>query len=254
MSATIPEALAAFFRAHSRLALAFSGGADSAYLLYAATACGCDVTAYYVKSAFQPEFELEDARRLAEALGARLVLIPMDVLAEPAVRANPPDRCYHCKRAIFTALIDRARADGYDTLIDGTNASDDAGDRPGMKALRELKVLSPLRECGVTKAALRAYSREAGLFTWDKPAYACLATRIPSGTALTADMLSRVEAAEAALFAMGYSDFRVRVFHGAARLQLKADQWASAAAQHDAIREALRPQFETVLLDMEDRG
>ena len=254
MNSAIPEALAAFFKAHRKLALAFSGGADSAYLLYAATACGCDVTAYYVKSAFQPEFELEDAKRLAGELKARLAVIPLDVLAEPTVRANPPDRCYHCKRAIFSALLDRAKADGYGELIDGTNASDDAGDRPGMRALKELRVLSPLRECGVTKAMLRAYSREAGLFTWDKPAYACLATRVPSGTALTADILTRVEAAEAALFEMGYSDFRVRVFHGAARLQLKADQWAKAAAQRDAIREALRPHFETVLMDMEDRG
>ena len=249
MSATIPEALAAFFRAHSRLALAFSGGADSAYLLYAATACGCDVTAYYVKSAFQPEFELEDARRLAEALGARLVLIPMDVLAEPAVRANPPDRCYHCKRAIFTALIDRARADGYDTLIDGTNASDDAGDRPGMKALRELKVLSPLRECGVTKAALRAYSREAGLFTWDKPAYACLATRIQTDQKIIYKDLKAVEECEGLMMDLGLRDFRVRVRGKNALVQIREEDLELYENERDAIEGTIMRYFKKVTLD-----
>ena len=153
MTATVPEALKDFFRAHPHLALAFSGGTDSAYLLCAALACGCDVTAYYVHSPFQPAFELEDARRLAEQLRARLKILEMDILSDAAVRANPPDRCYHCKVRIFTALLDAAQSDGYTALVDGTNASDDAADRPGMKALRELKVLSPLRECGITKAS-----------------------------------------------------------------------------------------------------
>ena len=250
----VPEPLAAFFQAHPRLALAFSGGVDSAYLLYAATACGCDVEALYARSAFQPAFERADAQRLARQLNARLVEVPLDVLAVEAVRLNPADRCYHCKQAIFSALIARARADGYDLVIDGTNASDDASDRPGMRALTELKVLSPLRLCSVTKAQVRAYSREAGLFTWDKPAYACLATRVPSGTPLTAGLLARVEASESALFEMGFTDFRVRVFHDAARLQLPPDQLTRALERREDIRTALRPHFETVLLDLKDRG
>ena len=180
--------------------------------------------------------------------------VPLDVLAVEAVRANPEDRCYHCKRAIFTALIEAARADGYARIMDGTNASDDAGDRPGMRALKELSVLSPLRLCGIDKAAVREYSRRAGLFTADKPAYACLATRVPAGTPIDADTLRRVEAAEAALFDMGYTDFRVRVFHGAARLQLPAAQLARAVAERQAIRRALSPGFDAVLLDLKDRG
>lgn len=250
----IPDALRRFFAEHPRVALAFSGGVDSAYLLYAAGACGRDVTAYIVKSPFQPAFELMDARRLAAALGARLRVVEADPLAVPEVRANPPDRCLYCKRAIFAALQAAARADGYDTLIDGTNASDDAGDRPGMRALKELGVLSPLRLCGVTKAAVREYSRQAGLFTWDKPAYACLATRVPAGTALTPALLQRVEAAEAALFRMGFSDFRCRVFYGAARLQFPAKQLARATRDRAAIRAALKPYFDIILLDTEDRG
>ena len=249
----VPEALRAFFQAHPRLALAFSGGVDSGYLLYAALACGCDVTALYAASAFQPAFERADAERLAAQLGAPLVFVPVDVLAIGDVRDNPENRCYHCKRALFTALIGAARAAGCDAIMDGTNASDDAGDRPGMKALGELNVLSPLRACGITKARVREYSRRAGLFTWNKPAYACLATRIPAGTPITAEALQSVEGAESALFALGYSDFRVRLFHGAARIQLPGDQLSRAVAGRTAIREALAPWFETVLLDLKER-
>ena len=253
-SDAVPSALADFFAAHPRAALAFSGGTDSAFLLYAAMACGCDVRAYYARSAFQPEFERRDALRLAAQLGAPLIEVPLDVLAVEDVRRNPENRCYHCKRAIFTALIEAARADGYAEIMDGTNASDDAGDRPGMRALTELSVLSPLRLCGIDKAAVRAHSSRAGLFTADKPAYACLATRVPAGTPIDAATLRRVEAAEAALFDMGFADFRVRVFHGAARLQLPAAQLARAVAERQAIRAALSPGFDTVLLDLKDRG
>ena len=250
---TVPQSLRAFFEAHPRLALAFSGGVDSAYLLYAARACGCDVAPFYARSAFQPEFERRDALRLAAQLDVALYEVPLDVLAVEAVRLNPVNRCYHCKRAIFTALLAAARARGYDAVMDGTNASDDAGDRPGMRALGELGVLSPLRLCGVTKDEVREYSRRAGLFTWDKPAYACLATRVPSGTPITSDMLASVEGAEGALFEMGFTDFRVRLFHGAARLQLPGGQMARALDRRAELRAALAPWFDTVMLDLKDR-
>lgn len=252
-SYTVPQSLRAFFAEHSRMALAFSGGVDSAYLLYAARACGCDVAAFYAQSAFQPEFERRDAQRLAEQLDVPLNVVPLDVLAVAAVRDNPADRCYHCKKAIFTALLAAAEAQGYEAVMDGTNASDDTSDRPGMKALVELGVLSPLRLCGITKAQVREYSRAAGLFTWDKPAYACLATRIPTGTPITDEDLNRVEGAEAALFALGFSDFRVRLFHGAARLQLPGAQMAEAIARREEIRGALAPWIEIVMLDLKDR-
>ncbi|MBS6283399.1 MAG: ATP-dependent sacrificial sulfur transferase LarE [Oscillospiraceae bacterium] len=245
--------LQAFFQANPRAALAFSGGVDSAYLLWAGRHWGCDLTAYYVRTAFQPEFEYEDARRLAEEVGVPLRVVEADVLSVPLAAANGPDRCYHCKRALFALLWEAARRDGHTLLLDGTNASDDAGDRPGMRALRELEVRSPLRECGLTKAEIRAQSKEAGLFTWNKPAYACLATRIPTGTAITAGDLERVEAAEGALFALGFTDFRVRLLSGAARIQLPADQWDRASEQREAIRKALSPRFDAVLLDLETR-
>jgi len=245
--------LQAFFQANPRAALAFSGGVDSAYLLWAGRHWGCDLTAYYVRTAFQPEFEYEDARRLAEEVGVPLRVVEADILSVPLAAANGPDRCYHCKRALFALLWEAARRDGHTLLLDGTNASDDAGDRPGMRALRELEVRSPLRECGLTKAEIRAQSKKAGLFTWNKPAYACLATRIPTGTAITAGDLERVEAAEGALFALGFTDFRVRLLSGAARIQLPADQWDRVSEQREAIREALSPRFDAVLLDLESR-
>ena len=242
-----------FFASHPRAALAFSGGVDSAFLLWAAREYGCDVRAYYVRSAFQPAFELRDAKRLAEELGAPMTVLEADILSVPQAAANGPDRCYHCKTALFTLLRAAAERDGYPLLLDGTNASDDAGDRPGMRALRELEVRSPLRECGITKAEVRARSKEAGLFTWDKPAYACLATRIPTGTAIRPEDLSRVEGAEEALAALGFSDFRVRLFHGAARLQFTPAQWREAADRKAEVAAALKPWFETVLLDFETR-
>ena len=242
-----------FFQECPKVALGFSGGVDSAYLLYAALDHGAQVRPYFIKTAFQPQFELEDARRLCAQLGVELTVVELDVLQIPGVAENPPDRCYHCKRALFGRLRQQAQADGYTVLIDGTNASDDAGDRPGMRALGELSVRSPLRECGISKAQVRALSKEAGLFTWDKPAYACLATRVPTGEAITPETLRKVEAAEEALFSLGYSDLRVRVFHGAARLQLPGQQLEQAAKEREAISQALAPWFDTVLLDLKER-
>lgn len=246
--------LSEFFSQHPKAALGFSGGVDSAYLLYAAVQCGADVRPYYIKTAFQPQFELDDARRLCAQLGVPLTVLELDALADAAVAANPPDRCYFCKRNLFGALCARASADGYTLLIDGTNASDDAGDRPGMRALREMSVRSPLRECGLTKPEIRRLSREAGLFTWDKPAYACLATRIPSGEALTAEKLQKTEAAEAFLFSLGLTDFRVRMFSGAARIQAPASQLETILAHREEILRGLKQYYPAVLLDLEVRG
>ena len=242
-----------FFQENPRCALGFSGGVDSAYLLYAGVKAGADIKPYFIKTAFQPAFELADAQKLAAGLGVEVTVLELDALADPQVAANPADRCYYCKQNLFRTLKDRAIADGYPVLLDGTNASDEAGDRPGMRALAELSVRSPLRECGLTKAEIRARSREAGLFTWDKPAYACLATRVPAGEAITADLLARVEGAEDALFRLGYTDFRVRVFHGAARLQLPRGQMERAVREAETIQAALKPYFTPILLDLEGR-
>ena len=243
-----------FFRQNPRAALGFSGGVDSSYLLYAARQYGAEVQPYYIKTAFQPEFEFEDAKRLCREIGAELTVLELDALADPAVAANPADRCYFCKRALFGTLSRRALEDGYTLLLDGTNASDDAGDRPGMRALRELAVRSPLRECGLTKAEIRARSKEAGLFTWDKPAYACLATRIPAGETITAEKLEKTERAETYLFSLGLTDFRVRYFAGAARIQVPEGQVSLVLEKRAEILTELKKDYPAVLLDLEVRG
>jgi len=242
-----------FFKSAPSPALAFSGGVDSAYLLYAALQYGARVRAYYVKTAFQPRFELEGAERLAGELHADMRVLTLDILRDEAVAGNPPGRCYFCKKRIFSAIADAARADGFDTLIDGTNASDDAAARPGMRALRELSVYSPLRECGLTKDEIRRLSRQAGLFTWDKPAYACLATRIPTGEKITAEKLRNTEAAEDFLFSLGFRNFRVRLLDGCARIQVPPKQLPMLMELRERILDELGRRYRGVLLDLEAR-
>ena len=242
-----------FFERHPKCALAFSGGTDSALLLCEARRLGADVKAYFVKGPFQPQFELEDARRLAKELGAEMEVIETDVLALPEVAENGPRRCYYCKRAIFSLIFERARRDGYDTVIDGTNASDQVDDRPGMQALAELGVLSPLRMCGVTKAQVRELSAEAGLFTARKPSYACLATRVPTGTAITREALGKVERGEEALREMGFSDLRLRLEGTGARLELPAAQLPAVVQNRERVLKALLPSLSRVTVDLAGR-
>ena len=244
-----------FFGAHPKAALAFSGGVDSSYLLYAARQLGADVKAYYVKTAFQPEFEYQDALRLASQLGADIQVLTLDVLACPDVTVNPKNRCYFCKQHIFGNILRQAKADGYDTVLDGTNASDQVSDRPGMKALQEMKILSPLRLTGLTKAEIRRLSHEAGLFTWDKPSYACLATRIPTGTEITGADLARTEWTEDHLMSLGFRDLRVRQLSGdLALVQLPEAQMDTFMALRGEITRTLKTRYAGVLLDMEARN
>ena len=243
-----------FFENHKRIAIAFSGGTDSAYLLSEAVKYCEDVMAYYVKSQFQPQFEYDDALRLAKELSAKMTVINMDVLADETVVANPSDRCYHCKNHIFGTIIKAAHKDGYTVLIDGTNASDDEGDRPGMRVLKELKVLSPLRLCGIDKETVRKRSKENGLFTWDKPAYACLATRIPTGQSIDKYGLERTEIAEAFMFSLGFTDFRVRTVGDMARIQIIEEQMPLLINNREKIFNKLKEYYKSVCLDLEVRG
>ena len=242
-----------FFKENPEVAIAFSGGVDSAYLLYAAKQYASRLKAYYVKTEFQPEFEFEDAKRLAKSLDADMCVIEMEVLNDKQVAVNPVNRCYFCKRLIFSNIREKAASDGFKVLLDGTNASDDADDRPGMKALYELEVRSPLRECGLTKDRIRQLSKEAGLFTWDKPAYACLATRIPANEPIDREKLKKIERAEDFLFSRGYTDFRVRCTDGHARLEVPNEQWMKLAEERSVIYEGLKDLFKTVSLSLKTR-
>lgn len=243
-----------FFGEHPTGALAFSGGTDSSLLVWAAKKYGKNWRAYFVSSAFQPAFELADAKKVAEACEMPLTVLPVDIFACPEVIENPENRCYHCKRRVFSRILEQAQSDGYSLVIDGTNASDDAADRPGMRALRELSVRSPLRECGLTKGEVRELAREAGLFIWSKPSYACLATRVPAGTAITAEALAKAERGEAALARLGFVNFRLRVCGAIALLQFTEDQFAYALQRREEIRSLLREDFATVALDLLPRN
>lgn len=242
-----------YFNANPKGALALSGGVDSAYLLHCAQAAGAQVQPYFAETQFQPVFERRDAAQLCSGLGLPLKVLALDVLADAQVRRNPPERCYYCKRKIFSAIAAAAAQDGYRLLWDGTNASDAVADRPGMRALQELQVQSPLRLCGLTKAQIRAGAKAAGLPVWDKPAYACLATRVQPGMRITAENLARIERAEQALFTLGFRDFRVRQRGDTALLQLPQAQLPRALEQRKALLQALRAEFSAAVLDLEAR-
>ena len=243
-----------FFKENQKAALGFSGGVDSSYLLYAGLHYGAEIKAYYVKTAFQPEFELDDAKKIAEKIGTEITVIEKNIFDNPQVVSNPDNRCYFCKKSIFGTLCARALSENISLIIDGTNASDDVSDRPGMKALKELSVRSPLRECGITKDEVRRLSKEAGLFTWNKPAYACLATRIPAGRAYTRELLQRVEKAENILFSFGFKDFRVRVIDETAKLQFPQEQMKNLLEKRLDVIKAIKPFFTAILLDLEGRN
>ena len=242
-----------FFEAHPEAAIAFSGGVDSAYLLYEAMQFGKRVKVYYVKTAFQPQFELEDAFRLAEELGTDMQVLEVDILCDAAVTANPANRCYHCKKILFSRILKAAKADGFSVVLDGTNFSDEASDRPGMRAISELSVRSPLRECGLTKSKIRQLSKDAGLFTYDKPAYACLATRIPTGEEITAAKLQRTERAEAYLSQLGFRDFRVRCQGDTAKIQIRETNLSLLIQHREVILKELKQYYTSIVLDLEVR-
>lgn len=241
------------FEVHPEVAIAFSGGVDSAYLLYAAMQFSKRVKAYYVKTAFQPQFELEDAFRLAKELGADMQVLEVDILCDTTVTANPADRCYHCKKILFSHILIAAKADGFSVVLDGTNFSDEASDRPGMRAISELSVRSPLRECGLTKRQIRQLSKDAGLFTHDKPAYACLATRIPTGEEITTAKLQRTERAEEFLSQLGFRDFRVRCQEDTAKIQVRGENLSLLIRHREAVLKELKKYYTSVLLDLEVR-
>jgi pyridinium-3,5-biscarboxylic acid mononucleotide sulfurtransferase len=208
------------------LLVAFSGGVDSTFLLRAAcdtlgTDAVCAVTA---TSPTYPESELGEAKRLAGAIGAKQLVIESNELEIPGFSHNPKDRCYHCKSELFRLCTAKARELGFAFVADGSN-TDDLGDyRPGRTAACELEVRSPLLEAGLSKGEIRELSRGLGLPTWDKQAYACLASRFPYGTEITEERLGRIEKCEEFLKGEGFSVYRVRFHLENARIELSESE------------------------------
>ena len=243
-----------FFSKHSSVAVALSGGVDSALLLSLAAEKAERSKAYFVKSQFQPAFELEDARRVAEGAGVQLEVINVDVLSHSEIASNPENRCYYCKKLIFSTIIDSAERDGFDVVCDGTNATDDLDDRPGARALKELGVLSPLRLCGIGKPEVRLLAEKRGVEVYAKPSYACLATRIMSGNPITARALEVIEKAEGELFSLGYSDFRIRSRGKGALLQLGRCDFELFVSLREQTAAVLNKYYENAFLDLKERS
>lgn len=218
-------ALKELIKGQGRVVVAFSGGVDSTALLVVARESGVAVTAVTVDSPFMPRRELQSTRDLAGILGVEHLVINKDDDFSKRILANPPDRCYHCKKEMFGKIITTVeRKYGPCPILDGTNGDDREEERPGMKALRELGVLSPLRELAVTKEETRFFLRERGLDMWDKPPSSCLATRIPCGEEITSAKLSMVEAAELYLSMCGFRQIRVRYIQGGAKIEVGREE------------------------------
>jgi uncharacterized protein len=204
--------------------VAFSGGVDSTFLLKTAhDALGEKTLAVTAASDIHASHELGEARTLAESFGVRHVVVSSGEMTDNAFLANPPDRCYHCKKKLFTQLLDLAKENAIPFVIDGSNKDDRKDYRPGVKALRELGVRSPLEEAGLTKDDIRALSKEAELPTWDRPALACLASRIPYGTRITPELLKKIDEAETFLRQLGFMQVRVRDHGVIARIEMLPD-------------------------------
>ena len=224
--------------------VAFSGGVDSALMLSAAVeVLGQRVLAVTIDTDTLPRFELDRATRVASDCGARHHILRVDLLDEPFFRENPPDRCYHCKKALFARLDELARRQGLEAVLEGSNQSDLDDYRPGLKAVRDMGARSPFLELGFDKALIRALARRRGLALWNAPARACLATRIPHGEAITRERLCRIERLEQAILALGFSDVRVRDGRDSARVELPADEISRAMAAE--LREQIANAGET---------
>lgn len=243
-----------YLRSFGKIAIALSGGVDSTYLAYAAKQSGVLCKAYTVKSQFVPQFELEDAKKVAKFIDIPLKIIDIDVLEYDDITSNPSNRCYYCKHHVFSTISEHARRDGFTILCDGTNASDDVDNRLGMKAIAELSVKSPLRECNLTKSMIRDLAYKADLFTWDKPSYACLATRFQPGQRITFNDLIHIEQAEKYLFSLGLSDFRVRLMGNNAKIQVPENQIVIVIKNRSEILTYFKSMFSDVVLDLEVRS
>jgi uncharacterized protein len=255
----VPSLLArleAWMRGFPSLLTAFSGGVDSALVMAVAhRVLGDKALACIGVSPSYPQRELDGALGVAKTLGAQVRVVHTFEHEDPRYAANPGNRCYFCKSELYTRLQTLARDEGFAAIADGNNASDAAaGDRPGWMAGRERNVRSPLAELEITKDQVRALARELGLGVWNKPAAPCLSSRVPHGTPIVPGLLQRIEKAENALHALGFSVFRVRHHGDIARIELPPEDFPRAVELHAELSAALRAEagggYRFVTLDL----
>lgn len=205
------------------VAVAFSGGVDSTFLAYVAhEALGDSAIAITIESPYIPKWEIQEAKDLAKKIGIRHIVLPATI--DESIKNNPADRCYLCKTVVFSKILETAKNQGIGIVMDGSNLDDTKDYRPGMRALAELKVMSPLMDCKWTKEMIRSSSKDVGLDTHDKPAYACLLTRIPYDTEITRQSLERIEKSEVYLMGIGFRAVRVRDHGDLARIEVARDK------------------------------
>lgn len=232
----------------------YSGGADSSLVAKAAhDALGNRAIAVLVDSCLVTRHEIDEAVALAHNIGLNLVQVSLNPLEIDKVAANPPDRCYHCKLAIFGRIVGIARERGLPWIIDGSNADDESDYRPGTAAAEQLGVRSPLKELDITKEQVRAMSKKLGLRTWNKPSSACLATRVPYGTELTREILRRIEQAENVLRELNFKQLRVRDHGEIARIEVPPEdipRLADEETRKQIVRELRSLGYRCVTLDL----
>jgi len=224
-----------------RVLVAFSGGIDSTLVLrLASEQLGADAVAITAVSPSLARSDLEAARDIAREIGADHELVRSKETEDPRYQRNDPQRCYFCKTNVYQCLIDFARERGFDWILDGTNADDIGDHRPGLRAAREHGVRSPLQEAGVGKEEIRSWARELGLSNWNRPANACLSSRVPYGSEVTPKKLAQVEQAEASLRKLGFRELRVRHHDQVARIEVSPDELPRAVEQGEHIITAMK--------------
>jgi uncharacterized protein len=235
--------LTEYLKKLNKVAVAFSGGVDSTFLLAAARiTLSENVTAFTVRAPYIPDWEIDEAKQIADKLAVKHMVF--ETAIDDSILHNPGNRCYLCKRFIFTKLISEAQKLGIAYVIEGTNADDTKDYRPGIKALKELGIISPLLENNITKEDVRNFSKLLNLPTWDKPAYACLLTRIPYNTEIKEEELRRIENAEVFLMGLGFKGVRVRSYHGLARIELNISRIADIF--HNTLRERIVSKLKSI--------